>query len=72
MRLVDANVLLYAVNEQAPHLDEGRAWLDRALSGEDTVGLAWLPLLAFVRLATRAALFEHPLSVEDALGQAGE
>lgn len=68
MRLVDANVLLYAVNERATHHEPSRAWLDRALKGSDTVGFAWVPLLAFVRLSTHAALFERPLEVSDALG----
>lgn len=69
MRLGDANVLLYAVNDDAPHHEESRSWLDRALSGEDVVGLAWVPLLAFLRLSTRAALFESPLSVGEAPDQ---
>jgi uncharacterized protein len=69
VKLVDANVLLYAVNEDAPHHTPAREWLDRGLSGEDTVGLAWVPLLAFVRISTRAALFESPLSVAQAMEQ---
>ena len=69
MRLVDANVLLYAVNEDAPHHDESRLWLDSSLAGSDSVGLAWVPLLAFVRLSTRAALFESPMRVDKAVAQ---
>ena len=69
MKIVDANVLLYAVNADAPHHEPSRAWLDRGLSGEDTIGLAWMSLLAFVRLSTRAALFERPLPVGDAVAQ---
>lgn len=72
MKLVDANVLLYAVNEDAPHHVSAREWLDRGLSGEDTIGLAWVPLLAFVRISTRAALFETPLSVAEAMDQVGD
>lgn len=53
MRLVDANVLLYAVNSDAQHHERSRMWLDAALSGGETVGLAWVPLLVFVRLITR-------------------
>ena len=29
MKLVDANVLIYAVNEDAPHHAKSREWLDR-------------------------------------------
>ena len=56
MRLVDANVLLYAVNSDAQHHERSRMWLDAALSGGEAVGLARVPLLAFVRLITREGL----------------
>lgn len=67
MKLVDANVLLYAVNTAAPQHDEARGWLDRSLSGQDTVGLAWQPLLAFVRLSTRSGLFQRPLTTAQSM-----
>ena len=67
MKVVDANVLLYAVNADAPQHDASRAWLDRALSGEDTVGFTWLAVTAFLRLVTKPGLFATPLSAEEAL-----
>lgn len=67
MKLVDANVLIYAVNRADPKHDRSRQWLDRALSGNETVGFAWPVVLAFVRLSTRAGLFPRPLAVGDAV-----
>lgn len=67
MNLVDANVLLYAVNSDARHHERCIRWLDGALSGADTVAFAWIALLAFVRLATRTDLFPSPLSVDGAM-----
>lgn len=69
MKIVDANVLLYAVNTDAEHHRSSRAWLDEALSGADTVGLAWVPLLAFVRLVTKHGLFPTPLTPAEAMAQ---
>ncbi len=69
MKLVDANVLLYAVNEDARHHDESIGWLDGALSGGDTVAFSWLVLLAFVRLATKEGLFPRPLAVDEAMAR---
>lgn len=66
MNVVDANVLLYAVNFDATHHDEARTWLDGALSGDATVGFAWLALLAFARLSTRIDLFPRPLTTDQA------
>jgi len=67
MRVVDANVLLYAVNTDAAHHERSVRWLDGALSGADTVAFAWVALLAFVRLSTKAGLFPSPLGVEGAM-----
>ncbi len=68
MKVVDANVLLYAVNEDATKHQESREWLDAALSGRATVGFSWIVLLAFVRLSTKAGVFPRPLTLAEALG----
>jgi toxin-antitoxin system PIN domain toxin len=62
VRLLDANVLLYAVNEAAPLHERGRAWLDDALRGPEPVAFAWTALLAFLRLATHPSVFARPLT----------
>jgi toxin-antitoxin system PIN domain toxin len=67
VKLVDANVLLYAVNEDAVHHEQSQTWLDAALAGAATVGFAWAALLAFLRLSTRRGLFPSPLDVDGAL-----
>lgn len=67
MKLVDANVLLYAVNESSERHAESNQWLDSALNGVEPVGFAWLATLAFLRLSTKTGLFPHPLTVEDAI-----
>lgn len=72
MRIVDANVLLYAVNSASEHHAASKRWLDGALSGADTVGLAWVPLLAFVRLATKHGLFPSPLAPKVAMEQVAD
>lgn len=68
MKLVDANVLLYAVDEDAPNHVTARAWLDRALAGTETIGFAMIVVLAFLRLSTNPALFPRPLTIDDAIG----
>jgi len=65
---VDANVLLYAVNQDAHHHVSARSWLDGALGGEQTVALAWTVLLSFVRISTLSAAFPAPLSAAEACG----
>lgn len=72
MRIVDANVLLYAVNSDARHHEASRTWLDDALGGQDTVGFTWVVMLAFLRLSTKVGLFPRPLPVGDATAQLDE
>jgi uncharacterized protein len=69
MVVVDGNVLLYAVDSTSVHHDVSISWLDAALTGTEAVGLAWVALLAFVRLSTSAAVFPTPLTTDDALVQ---
>ena len=66
MTVVDANVLLNAINSSAPDHLRAKRWLDAALSGGAPVGFAWVVLLAVVRLSTRPGLFPRPLSVAEA------
>lgn len=67
MKLVDANVLLYAVNRDSEHHETSRRWLDGALSGDAMVAFSWIVLLAFVRLSTKVGLFPSPLDIGGAL-----
>ncbi len=67
MIIVDANLLIYAVNRDAPQHARVKAWLEQALSGRETVGLPWNVLLAFLRLTTRPGVFRRPLTVASAL-----
>jgi toxin-antitoxin system PIN domain toxin len=64
VQVVDVNVLLYAINARAENHEPARRWLDDALAGRDTVGFAWIVMLAFLRLSTRRGVFERPLSAE--------
>ena len=65
--LPDANLLLYAIDERSVRHEAAKGWLESTLSGTETVAFAWLVLLAFVRLSTRAAVFENPLDADTAL-----
>jgi toxin-antitoxin system PIN domain toxin len=67
VNLVDANVLIYAVNSDSVHHHRVRLWFETALSGTDPVGLTWSVLLAFLRITTRRGILERPLPVSDAL-----
>jgi uncharacterized protein len=67
VKLPDVNLFLYAIDDVSPRHGPARAWVEAALSGSETVALAWTTLVGFVRLSTQANLFERPLEVEEAL-----
>jgi len=67
VKLPDANLLLYAVDERSPRHEVARTWLESVLSGGETVAFSWTGLLAFVRISTRSAVFERPLTPSEAL-----
>ncbi len=69
MILVDANILLYAEDQLSPQHDAARTWWDAVLSGTAPVCLCWVVLSAFIRIGTNPRVFEHPLSLEQALSR---
>lgn len=66
MVVVDANVLLYAVNSSLPQHRAARSWIEPALSGDEPVGFSWAALLAFVRITTLAPFSPQPLTTDEA------
>ncbi len=66
MILVDANILLYAYNADAPEHAASAAWLERTLAEGETLGLAWPVIWAFLRISTNARLWPHPLPAAEA------
>ncbi|MGE0630658.1 MAG: TA system VapC family ribonuclease toxin [Hyphomicrobiaceae bacterium] len=66
MKLLDANVLLYAYNSDSPHHEVCRVWLERAFNGTEPIALPWQTVLAFIRIATNPRATSRPLSIEQA------
>lgn len=67
MILIDANILLYAEDSLSPLHQQARVWWDAQLSRSSPVCLCWPVLAAFIRIGTNPRVFEHPLSIDQAL-----
>ena len=61
MTIVDANILLYAYNADAPEHGQSADWLERVLASTETVGLPVVVIWAFLRISTSARLWPDPL-----------
>jgi hypothetical protein len=68
VKLLDLNLLIYAVKrDSAPH-PAARAWLEDVLSGDETVALPWVVILGFLRVTTNPRILARPLTPEQAMG----
>jgi toxin-antitoxin system PIN domain toxin len=68
---LDANLLLYASDEASPFHERARQLLEQVAAGPEIVYLFWPTVMAYLRLATHPAVFERPLSPEEASANIG-
>jgi uncharacterized protein len=64
--IVDANVLLYAVDASSPFHESAKNWLEGSLNEPARIGLPWMSLLAFQRISTHPRASASPLSPSQA------
>jgi uncharacterized protein len=64
--LVDANLLLYAVDSQSPRHLPAAEWLTEQLNGTRRIGLPWQSLGAFLRISTHPRASAAPLTAAEA------
>jgi len=64
---VDANLLLYAYDQGSQKHQAGRDWWEWTLSSEPQVGLPWLTVIAFLRIATNPRAVQRPVPADKAL-----
>lgn len=64
--LVDANLLLYAVDSSSTFHQRASTWLESVLNGAQRVALPWQSLTAFLRISTNPRAWDHPLDPQTA------
>ena len=62
----DANVLLYASDDASPLHRRAVEFLDRCASRAEIFYVAWPTVMAYLRIATHPAVFQSPLSPQEA------
>jgi toxin-antitoxin system PIN domain toxin len=60
--LLDANLLLYAVDRSSDHHEGAAEWLTGVLNGRRRVGLPWQSIGAFLRIVTHPRVTTNPLT----------
>jgi len=67
VKVVDLNLLIYAIDRSSPSHRAALRWWNALLSGSETVALSWVVLLGFLRLTTNRGIMRRPLSADEAL-----
>ena len=67
MKIVDINLLIYAVNRDTPHHSKAKKWLENSLSSDEPFGFAWIVILGFLRIVTNGRIMPTPLTPEVAV-----
>ncbi|MGH2730033.1 MAG: TA system VapC family ribonuclease toxin [Actinomycetota bacterium] len=63
---VDANMLLYGSDRASPFHEKAIAALNDLAGGPDLLYLFWPVLMSYLRISTHPAIFEDPLSPQEA------
>ena len=69
MKIVDGNVLLYAINPETDPADKVPRWWEQAMAGDESIGLSWIVLSGFLRIATNPRIYPRPMTVDQALDE---
>ena len=68
MTILDANILLYAYNADAPQQPAAALWLNELFESGEIIALPWPTLWAFVRISTNSRIWANPRPAKEAFG----
>jgi toxin-antitoxin system PIN domain toxin len=69
MILVDVNLLVFAQNADSPFHRIAKEWWDSELRAKSPIAIAWLTVVAFIRLSTSPQVMSNPLSTAASTAQ---
>jgi hypothetical protein len=72
MTIIDANLLLYAYNADAPQQRTAAKWLAKLLKSDETIALPWITVWAFIRISTNSRVWANPRPAKEAFEIVGE
>ena len=66
MKLVDTNLLIYAVYQSYPQHAAAKRFLEAAFSADEIVALPWAVIMGFLRISTNRRANRNPADVKTA------
>lgn len=64
---VDVNILLYASDSGSPYFERARSFIDSCTARREIFFVGWPTVMSYLRIATHPAVFDHPLSPDEAM-----
>ena len=61
MIVPDVNLLIHAYHSQSRRHKAARTWWEALMNGPGSVGLPWVAILGFIRVATNPKILDNPL-----------
>jgi toxin-antitoxin system PIN domain toxin len=68
MILCDVNIYIYAARIDSPDHDRYQRWLEDVIERNEAFGVSDLVLSSFMRIVTKAGIFDIPSKVDEAIG----
>ena len=67
MMLFDVNIFIYAFRSEMQRHEQFRSWIERAMNGDEPVGISELVFSSFIRITTNPKAFKYPSPMEEAV-----
>ena len=64
---LDVNILLYASDTSSPHFERARSFVESCTVQDEVFTVAWSTVMGYLRIATHPAIFDQPLSPDEAM-----
>jgi toxin-antitoxin system PIN domain toxin len=64
---LDANILLYASDAGSPYFDRARSFVKSCIERQEVFCLGWPTVMRYLRIATHPAVFDNPLTPNEAM-----
>jgi toxin-antitoxin system PIN domain toxin len=64
---LDVNILLYASDTSSPHFERARSFIESCMVQDEVFTVGWLTVMSYLRIATHPAVFDRPLSPDEAM-----
>ena len=63
----DVNILLYASDSSSPYFERARSFIESCITQKEVFAVAWPTVMSYLRIATHPAVFDQPLSPDEAM-----